>query len=523
MWTTHNAELGRLEAWAVQNSSWLALAIVAVAFAIRFVCADSCYLNPDEALHFGMARPSSWLGAYEASRNVTHPPLFILVLHGILFFGRTELMLRLPSLVCGTAALWLAFLWMRRILGEIPALAGLAFMALSPAAISASTEVRQYGLLLFFICGALYATERALTERSAIWAAIQGLFLIGALLTHYIAIVVIASLGLYVSLRSFLDGVPRKIIFTIGAFYLVLAILLTWLYFGHVRSSIPFGSGASMEYLRPYYYAPARESLLGFVWRSLYKTFFYAIRTRRLTFLFMSIFLVGLAAMLAGRTKAHILLPLLILSPFAVGFGAAIFQVFPFAGSRHQTYLLPFIAMGIAASLAWLQRRWVVPLLLLGAVIAPLWVIRTAPDNDRRVLPTGDMAATIEYLDRTVPRGARLFVDGQTFNLLTYYFAGDDKRLDTWPGPDWSADVWLGGYRVVVVVPGKESVIAFRADEALDQVTESARILGASPSDDVWVVSAAWPVASLASQIPGGGGRDVKEFGRISVIKMVLP
>jgi hypothetical protein len=44
---------------------------------------------------------------------LSHPPLFILVLHGVLFLGRTELILRLPSLVGGTAALQLAFAWMR--------------------------------------------------------------------------------------------------------------------------------------------------------------------------------------------------------------------------------------------------------------------------------------------------------------------------------------------------------------------------------------------------------------------------
>jgi hypothetical protein len=219
---------------------------------------------------------------------------------GFSSLGRTERILRLPSLVGGTAALWFTFAWIRRSLGEIPALAGLGFMALSPAAISASTEVRQYGLLLCFVCGSLYATERTFIERSTIWAIVQGLFLLGALLTHYTAVLVLLSLGLYVLLRSLLDGVPRRILFTIGASQLVLATLLGWLYFGHVRGSIPFGSGASMDYLQPYYYAEARETPL-----------------RRLAFLFMLAFLAGLAALLGGRTKARRLMALLVISPFA--------------------------------------------------------------------------------------------------------------------------------------------------------------------------------------------------------------
>lgn len=518
MSTTFNAELGRLEAWVVINSTWLAAGIVAAAFALRLFYAQSCYLNPDEALHFGMARPSSWLGAYEGSRTVMHPPLFVLVLHATLSFGRTELILRLPSLIGGTAALWLTFLWLRRCLGEIPALAGLGFMAISPAAISASTEVRQYGLLLLFICGSLYATERALTERSTTWAIIQGLCLIGALLTHYITIVVIPCLGLYVLLRSFYDGVPRSILYTIGASYLVLGALLGWLYFEQVRGSITFGP-AGTNYLQPYYYALRRETPLGFAWRSLHETFYYAVRVRRLTFFFMLVFLAGLAALLTGRTKVRRLIALLVLSPFVVGLAAAVFHVFPFAGSRHQTYLLPFFAAGIAAAFGWPQRGWAVTLLLLGAVIAPLWAIRTAPDNDRRVQPMGDMAAAIEYVVRMVPQEAPLFVDGETFNLLTYYLARNDSKLDTWPGAQWNNEERIGGYRVVVVVPGKESVVKFRAEEALDQVNESARALGVPPSDHLWVVSVAWLEKSLASRIPAERDRDVKEFGRITVMK----
>jgi hypothetical protein len=519
MLTIYNAEPSRLEAWVVKNSSWLALGIIIAAFAIRLAYSGSCYLNPDEAQHFNAARPSSWLESYEASLTLAHPPLFILVLHGILFLGRTELILRLPSLLAGTLALWLTFAWIRRSLGEIPALAGLVFIALSPAAISASTEVRQYGLLLCFVCGSLYATERTFTERSTIWAIVQGLFLLGALLTHYIAVVVLLSLALYVLLRCLLDGVPLRILFTFGVSQLFLATLLGWLYFGHVRRSILASGANNMDYLRPFYYAEARETLLGFAWRALSGTFSHAVGAHRLgLFLVMSVFLVGLAALLAGRTKAPRLMALLIISPFAVGFAAAVLQVFPFAGSRHQTYLLPFLAAGISAALACLPRRRAVALLLLEAVIAPLWVIRAAPDNNTRAMPIGDMTAAIEYVDRKVPRGSLLFVDEETRWVLRYYLARNDTSLDIL-GSETGVKERLGGY--VVVVP-RMYVWAFRPDEALEQVTESARALGVPPGDPLWVVSSACLAPPLASQLPAGGDRDVKEFGHISVIR-VLP
>jgi hypothetical protein len=503
--------------WVVKNSTWLALGIIAAAFAIRLVFCVSCYLNPDEGAHFNAARPSSWLETYRASLMLTHPPLFILVLHGMLFLGRSELILRLPSLLGGTAALWLAFAWIRRSLGSIPGLAGLGFMALSPAAISASTEVRQYGLLLFFVCGALYATERTFTERSTAWAIVQGFFLFGALLTHYTAVVVLFSLGLYVLLRSLLDGLPRRILFTMGVSQLFLAVLLGFLYFEHVRPSIPFGSTARTGYLR-YYYPDVREPLLGFAWRAFTGTFSYAAGGRRMAFVFMVPFLAGLAALLTGRTKGARLMAFLVVSPFVVGFATAVFLIFPFAGSRHQTYLLRFLAAGISASLRYLQRGWPVGLLLLGVLVAPLWAIRAKPDNNLRVLPEGDMTAAIEYVRRMVPKKSPLFVDYETREVLRYYLGPNDTTLDTAFSED-EIEECLGGYRVVLA-PRKDALWAFRADDAIERVTESARALGVPPDNPLWIFSAAWLEPSLASRLQPGTGGDKEEFGRISVIRL---
>jgi hypothetical protein len=298
---------------------------------------------------------------------------------------------------------------------------------------------------------------------------------------------------------------------------LVLATLLGWLYFAHIRRAIVFSSGGSLDYLRHYYYLEGHETPLGFAWRALFGTFHYAVGPRALAFPFMLVFVAGLAALVVGRTKAPSLMALLVISPFAVGFVAAVVRVFPFAGSRHQTYLLPFLATGISAALAWLPRGRAVPLLLLGVVIAPLWVAHSAPENDPRDMPTVAMTAAIHYVDRMVPRGAPLFVDDMTRDELRYYLARNNTTLDTWDS-DAGVEEWLDGY--LVVVPKMPSLVEFRPTEVIEEVTESARALGVPPSDPLWVVSAAWKDRSLASRLPAGRDRDVKEFGQISVIRV---
>lgn len=516
--STTNKAVDRLEAWVIKNAGWLALAIVAAAFAIRLAYAGSCYLNPDEGEHFGAARSDSWFGAFKAALQLAHPPLFILVLHGTLFFGRSELIVRLPSLLFGTTALGLTFLWIRRTLGDIAALAGLGFLALSPAAVSASTEVRQYGLLLCFVCGALYATERTFSERSGKWAIIQGLFLLGALLTHYTAVIVLISLGIYALLRLPSGGMPRGIVVTLITSQFVLAALLGCLYFVQIRRSMVFHSGGGLDYLQHYFYTAARETWLGFVWRAFFGTFHYVVDAHALALPFMLVFAAGVAALLAGRTKAPSLLGVLVISPFVVGFAIAVFRVFPFAGSRHQTYLLPFLAAGISAALGWLPRGWAVPLLLLGVIIAPLWVIHSRPENDPLVMPITNMTAAIDYIGRTIPRGSPLFTDEMSRDVLGYYLARNNTSLG---GLSSAAGVEesLGGYRVVV--PGTTSVTDFRGPEVVEQVTDSARALGVPPSDPLWVVSVAWKGPSLSSRLPAGRDHEGREFGEISVIRVL--
>jgi hypothetical protein len=163
----------------------------------------------------------------------------------------------------------------------------------------------------------------------------------------------------------------------------------------------------------------------------------------------MLIFVAGLAGLLTGRTKAPKLQALLVISPFVVGFIAALFRVFPFAGSRHQTYLLPFLAAGISAAFAWLPRGRAVPILLLGAVVAPFWAIHSSPENDARVMPISAMTAAISYIGRTVPRGTPLFADDMTRDVLRYYLSRNDKALDI-VRVEEGAEEWLGDHRFVI-------------------------------------------------------------------------
>src|SRR5947209_12032790 len=115
--------------------------------------------------------------------------------------GTSEFILRLPSLLAGTAFCWVIVLWLKQVTDTTTAVIGLSLALFSPALIYLSAELRQYSLLLFFCAASLYLLDRAIAENLA-GAMLLSLFcLYMALLTHYSSLIFALVLGLYALLR----------------------------------------------------------------------------------------------------------------------------------------------------------------------------------------------------------------------------------------------------------------------------------------------------------------------------------
>jgi hypothetical protein len=447
----------------------------------------------------------------------------------IQFVGRTELALRLPSVLASTAALWISFAWLRRILGALPALAGLIFFTVSQSAVTAGTEVRPYGLLLFFVCGALYATERAFSERSAGWAITQGLMLIGAALTHYTAVVVIPALGLYTLVRCFVDRVPRPIWIAFVADQLAIGSVLGYLYF-HLVLTSPSFTPEGRAYLAPAFWRKGHETFLEYVWLCVHRTFTYFTGfgndwSHPIATFFCIVFLAGLLALLIGRAdtiagtvKDSRLLAALIVFTFVVGFIQSLMKMFPFAGTREQAYLVPFFAAGLAAALKWIPRGFAPPVLALGVAFAAIWATVITADNDPRIYHVRDMRAAVNYINGAVPAGAPLFVDEQTRLELSYYLGRDDASLDRFDR-HVDNDQVLNGHRIISS-PGNSWM--FSLGQPLTLIDRSAQAAGVAPGSSIWIVSLQYPKPiPLASVLPPATSSNAKAWGGVSVIEAV--
>ena len=152
--------------WTGGQVTAAASTIVAVGFLLRLYLAAGTFLNPDEALHFFIANQDSWSSAYHASLTMAHPPLLIFLLYWWRNFGTSEMLLRLPSVLLGTAFCSVFFRWLNKLFSPAVALSGLLFVALLAPMALLSSEVRQYELLLFFGMSAAYLMEMAFSNRT---------------------------------------------------------------------------------------------------------------------------------------------------------------------------------------------------------------------------------------------------------------------------------------------------------------------------------------------------------------------
>ncbi len=506
-----NGLLESVETWIVRNAVILALAIIAVGLGFRIYYNLACYLNPDEALHVGLAQAGSLKQAYLKSLTQTHPPLLTLVLYFLLKFGSSEFLVRLPSLVAATLGAWFGFRWAQRVFGKSTAIGMLALLTFSPALAFTAIEVRQYGLLVMGVFGAVYGLERAYDELSWKWMAFGFVFLYAAIFSHYGAIWITAALGCYGLLRLYQKEAKRRewmawIAGQSGAALLYLFLLVTHML--KMRSGW-MAKYAVNEYLSNGYFHGGNQSLPEFFVLKLVQVFSYLSGNHLAGIIGLALFSIGVVSLLLlpaerGKKKRADLAVLLIL-PVIFGFAGALMKITPFLGSRHITYLLPFLAAGLCFPLF----RWIKYPAIAAVVISlagPAWLMWTmaspimAPNNLPEMLPRGQMVRALEFLSEEVPAGKPLLVDMQTALELQYYLGKTRPRrlkVNTW---------------------------VFDKNNFMPFVLEMGDKKGIRPGEKLWVMSTGWySNPPLAGAVPEQLLIKSRQFGKISLVQFTMP
>ncbi len=505
--------------------------MLAGGFIARFFQAKTYFLNPDEALHYLLASHNSAALTWKATQTTAHPPLFIFVLNWWHFLlpsppGQSELLLRLPSLLAGTAACWLTYLWLKKIAVAQTPFLGLILAAFAPSLIELSAEIRQYALLLFFISACLYLSEKALQQNSPRLMVLSSLSLYGALLTHYSALLFAFSIGIYVLVRLYPGGRQPRLLVTWAVGQVVALALVAYFLLTHVPRLREMGmaQGIAETWLRKSIYHPGENNLLLFPAQQTLRVFTYVLSHGFLGAVALLVFLAGIVGLLRQKTSQPPTQPapqptphqlaLLVGLPFAANCAVAIAGLYPYGGTRHNVYLAPFALAGVAIGFAgWKPRPiWIRTLVLLLCLSfcnlfpAPPPMIRAR--NHQRAL----MDRAVAFLRQSAPPGSMLFADYQSGLLLGYYLCGHRVVEEFGPlDPYFRAE--CRPYTVITTQPQEWK---FYSTDLPRELAGAASTFALAPGTKLWLFDAGWITDSappLRKELPQYGCPAPHDFG----------
>ena len=484
----------------------LALGVVAAGFVVRLYVASRTYLNPDEALHYLLLNQTSAYLAYKASLTNAHPPLIYLVVYFWHFLGRSEVMLRFPSVVAGTAFCWFAYMWTAQVFGRSASWVALLLAAFLPSMIELSAELRAYALLLLGIGAALYFLERAFTEKSAREMWLFSAFLYLAILSHYSAVFFALAAGVYALARIADSHPPRKVVVAWAGGQVGALAICAFLYVTHL-SKLKNSIAAWNTGFGTAYFHVDSTSLFQFTWQNTLGIFLFLFRERPVAVAMLLGFVATVAYFMARGLMASrgnpqsSRLGILLLFPFLGVWGAAIAGIYPYIGSRHTAFLAPFVIAAVSFLLAALcgQRLWAAILVAALVVTVSTTTHSSAPSEESAGNQSPAlMSAAVSYMEQSIPKGDLILVDYQSSLPLAYYLCGPKYivPIELFNGEYF--EFQCQGYTVVSL-----HVWKLIAKSLPYQFEKTARSRGLKPGTRVWVYQTGWGTelgAELASQ-----------------------
>jgi len=492
--------VAQLDLSFVQNPNLWAYALLALGFLVRVWHASGTFLNSDEVMHFSAANRVTWLETYKASLTISHPPLLIFIEHIWRHLGTSDLILRMPSILAGIAFCWFTFRWAQMLFTKSAAWLVYFFVLFLPSSIELSTEIRQYALFLAFAMGSAYLLERALEENCATAMLLSGVSLWFAIGSHFSAFLFAPAIGIYAIWRMLRQPPPARVISTWVATQLVALGLCAFLYVTQIRGLSKYFGGQDatsgwMEsaYLSHSYFEPGKVNPLAFIIGRTVGVFQYTFRQLAVGDVAFLLFIVGLVMVFRSRPVSTRVtsrqLGWLLLLPFAINCAAAMLRRYPYGGTRHSSFLLPF---GIAAVCVALDRilkhrvSWGLAVALVASIFCHFTTAKelpyVAPDAQR----ASHMRAAIDFIHQ-LPTDEPIFADVQTNLLLGHYLCEQQPISGDRSIPGFVA-YECEGHRVIA----STTKYVFTARSFYDQWQEIVAKFHLQPGTKVWTAQMGW-------------------------------
>jgi hypothetical protein len=403
--------------------------LILLAFALRLYRLDAQSLWSDEGLSIYRAGQdagfilSGQIFITGVPSQDTHPPLYFLLLHGLIAgAGRGEFAAKSLSVFFSILVIPLLAVAGHRLFGPAAGLLAALFGAISPLYLWYAQELRMYTMVVFLGLLSVYSLWRALeglaggaSARSTLtWVGAYLLATAAVLYTHYSGFFLLAFEGLAVA--AFAVRWRHAWLIAILTLAVLAAIPLALVALPRLQSGPEAG----------YRFVPLPDILL-----DLTNAFSLGIsvdfrQVFLLDLVFLAMFLLGLVASLcqADRRAAGLFVAGYALVPvLALYLGSAVKPMY--LGVRHLIVVSPAFYLGLAAGLNGLRVRWRPAfagclLLFLGGAAYSTANAYYSPDYLK-----DDLRSLVRYLElHTYPGDVILLRDPVISHVFAYYYRG---------------------------------------------------------------------------------------------------
>ena len=189
------------------SAPWAVAAILAGAVLLRCVGVTSRWLWLDELLTVNWSVHGPWAAIVNTVRFDLHPPLYYLQIGLWALPSHDDVWLMTNTILWSSAAVGLLIYAASQVYGLRVGLYSGLLLALAPAALAYSDQVRMYSFLVFLIIWVWYAQERWLSETAgrfgAFWMILSQTSII---YTHGTGLVMLSGCVLYGAVRALTTG-----------------------------------------------------------------------------------------------------------------------------------------------------------------------------------------------------------------------------------------------------------------------------------------------------------------------------
>ncbi len=171
---------------SISVSAMAVAGLTAIGFVIRLALLHQSLFGDELATYWDVTTHSMWgvLKTVHSDAEIT-PPLYFVLAKLPTYVAVTPEMLRLPSLVAGTASIPMTYLLGARTVERRAGMVGAALVALSPFLIYYSTEARSYQLMVALLLASSLCLLRGIERGRPGWWIAYAAFSCAAMYSHY--------------------------------------------------------------------------------------------------------------------------------------------------------------------------------------------------------------------------------------------------------------------------------------------------------------------------------------------------